>query len=228
MGKKILTRACLVIGIALCVFGFTGLFVQPVAGVIVMVIGAALTLPYFMGKKKAGSKIRQDPPAAPTFSRPIPAPPPYRPSPDPAPSTTTENHRVAGVTHYQDAILELALETEEYDYSKKELEENGFEDEKVWKYEFDPSRVELVEEPDNPHDPKAIKVVIDGMHVGYIKSGSCAHVKNLLKSGRIQRITADIMGGPYKLLYFDDSEDKYELEKGERGLSIEIHIILKS
>ena len=81
---------------------------------------------------------------------------------------------------------------------------------------------------DKSDDPKAIKVVIDGMHVGYIKSGSCAHVKNLLKSGRIQRITADIMGGPYKLLYFDDSEDKYELEKGERGLSIEIHIILKS
>ena len=27
--------------------------------------------------------------------------------------------------------------------------------------------------------------------------------------------------------HFDDYEDKYELEKGERGLSIEIHIILK-
>lgn len=225
MGKKILTRACLVIGIAICVFGLTGLFVEPVAGVIVMVIGAALTLPYFIGKKKDTNNKHPETEAHPTVANPVQ--PPLRPAPAPATSTTTENHRVAGVTHYQDAILELALETEEYDYSKKELEENGFEDEKVWKYEFDPSRVELVEQPDNPHDPKAIKVMIDGVHVGYIKSGSCAHVKNLLDSGRIQRITADITGGPYKLLYFDDYEDKYELEKGERGLSIEIHIILK-
>lgn len=34
------------------------------------------------------------------------------------------------------------------------------------------------------------------------------------------------MGGPYKLLHYDDYEDKYELEKEETGLHIDLHIIL--
>ena len=46
------------------------------------------------------------------------------------------------------------------------------------------------------------------MHVGYIKKGSCTHVKNLLKSGKIAKIDAEIHGGKYKLLYSEYDEDK--------------------
>lgn len=235
MKKKRSPKFWLILGIAVFLFGITGLFSRPPAGIIVMLIGAALTLPYF--RRKGKIPVQNQPVSARQVHVPLPAQKPIAPVSQ-APAKTaievsppqsryiTENHRVAGVTYYQQAILSLAVETDEYTYTKKELEENSLEDEKIWKYEFYPSKVELIEEPDNPHDPKAIKVVIDGEHVGYIKSGSCSHVKNLLKSGRIHDVTADIMGGPYKLLYYDDYEDKYELEKEETGLHIDLHIRL--
>lgn len=224
MKKKRHPKFWLILGVAVFLFGCTGLFAQPGAGVVVMIIGAALTIPYFRQKEKTAVQNQpiptQQAPTTPPAKTEIEASPPK-------PHYITENHRVAGVSHYQQAIMSLAVENVEYDYTKKELEENSFEDEKVWKYEFYPSKVELVEEPDNPHDHKAIKVVIDGEHVGYIKSGSCAHVKNLLNSGRIKDITADIMGGPYKFLYYDDYEEEYELEREETGIHIDLHIILK-
>lgn len=235
MKKKRSPKFWLILGVAIFLFGITGLFAQPPAGVVVMLIGAALTIPYF--RRKGKTPVQNQLSSTQQVHVPFPAQKPViydskvpvKTSLEASPSQPhyiTENHRVAGVAYYQKAILSLAVETDEYTYTKKELEESGFEDEKIWKYEFFPSKVELVEEPDNPHDPKAIKVVIDGEHVGYIKSGSCFHVKNLLKSGRIHDITADIMGGPYKLLHYDDYEDKYELEKEETGLHIDLHIIL--
>jgi hypothetical protein len=57
--------------------------------------------------------------------------------------------RVVGTSHYQDALLELT---------------NRQEDEEI--------RVEkiavFVPEPDNPHDPNAIAIQIDGRLVGYL------------------------------------------------------------
>lgn len=235
MKKKHSPKFWLILGVAIFLFGITGLFAQPPAGVVVMLIGAALTIPYFRRKGKAPVQNHPTPAqqvhVPPLTQKPVvsaskpPIKTPIEASPS-QPHYITENHRVAGVAYYQQAILSLAVETDEYTYTKKELEENSLEDEKIWKYEFYPSKVELIEEPDNPHDPKAIKVVIDDEHVGYIKSGSCSHVKNLLKSGRIHDVTADIMGGPYKLLYYDDYEDKYELEKDETSLHIDLHIRL--
>lgn len=32
--------------------------------------------------------------------------------------------------------------------------------------------LELVCEPDNPHDPRAVKVLVDGLHVGYLSKGN--------------------------------------------------------
>lgn len=43
----------------------------------------------------------------------------------------------------------------------------------------------MIEEPDNPEDPNAIKVVMDGEPIGYIKAGSCARVKKLIREERI-------------------------------------------
>ena len=118
----------------------------------------------------------------------------------------------------------MAYENEDYSMSKKEIIDSGKEDERIYKYEFDPVHVELIPEPDNPYDPKAIKVVIDGVHVGYIKKGSTSRVRNLLKAGG--KVSAEIKGGPYKVLLYryEDGEDWYDMETGETSYFVSVQI----
>lgn len=108
--------------------------------------------------------------------------------------------------------------------SKRDIIDAGMENERIYKYEFFPVRVELIPEPDNPYDPNAIKVVIDNVQVGYIKKGSTARVKNLLKAGG--KVTAEIKGGPYKVLLYryEDGEDMYDMELGEDLFSVSVQI----
>ena len=40
--------------------------------------------------------------------------------------------------------------------------------------------VELVPEPDNPHDPNAIKVIMNGQHIGYVPKEKTADIKKIL------------------------------------------------
>ena len=135
-----------------------------------------------------------------------------------------ETFHVAGITHKQKEIFQMAYENEDYSMSKKEIIDSGKEDERIYKYEFDPVHVELIPEPDNPYDPKAIKVIIDGVHVGYIKKGSTSRVRNLLKAGG--KVSAEIKGGPYKvvLYQYEDGEDRYDMETGETSYFVSVQI----
>lgn len=132
--------------------------------------------------------------------------------------------RVAGVSSRQDDILELADENSDFSMTRREIIDAGMENERIYQYEFDPHRVELIPEPSNPYDPNAIKVVIDGVHVGYIKKGSTTRVRNLLKAGG--KVTAEIKGGPYKILLYrnEDGKDNYEMEHDESPFSVAVHI----
>lgn len=141
--------------------------------------------------------------------------PPIKPN-EPKPSEEkpiSETHKVAGVSFHQENIKSLAVENEEYSYTKKELIDSDLVDERIYKYEFYPTKTELIPEPNNPHDPNAVKVVVDGEHIGYIKAGSAPHVLKLLKENRIKKIDCEISGGPYKYLEYDSDEDTYSLEK---------------
>lgn len=146
------------------------------------------------------------------------------------PEAKEETLRVAGVSFRKKEIESLAKENYEYDLSKRELIDEGLVDEKVWEYDFFPEVIELIPEPDNEEDPNAVKVVIDGAHVGYIKSGKCTHVKKLLAADKILNISAEITGGKYKYVRedYDDYKDKetYELETGETD-SYSIALTLK-
>lgn len=135
----------------------------------------------------------------------------------------TETLHITGTSHYMDNILDLAIENQLYDYSKKELIEDGLEDERIYQYEFYPSKVELVAEPENQYDSNAIRVLIDDIHVGYVKSGSCTHVKKLLNSGRVTAIDAEIYGGTYKLLW-EDEDGEYQIERNHTPIKINVKI----
>ena len=247
--RKTVFVILLILGILIFLFGITGLFAAPPFGIAFMVVGAAITIPFFVSEKKqkpvtvaknesdvfncenisidevvskrvesgrkGGLANKADPIINTSLEKNTPQ---YK----------TENHHVTGTSYRQKEIESLGEENPIYEYSKRELIDEEYEGEKVYYYDFNPSTVELIEEPDNKFDPNAVKVVIDSVHVGYIKKGSCTHVKNLLKSGRIAKIDAEIHGGKYKILYSEYDEDKdkevYEVETGESNYYVTVEI----
>lgn len=147
--------------------------------------------------------------------------------------TKSEKHKIAGTSYRINDILTLAVENDDYLLSKKDMINDFLYDKKIYQYEFFIHKTELIPEPDNPYDPNAIKVIMDGVHVGYIKKGSCAHVKNLMNSGTILSIKGSIYGGKYKYLaktvelYGDEKPSDFELEKDETEYGALIEIITK-
>lgn len=142
------------------------------------------------------------------------------PAKEPSPKPTgpkTVSHKVAGTSYRQEALLAMGEKNPDYNLTKKELLKRWPEGVTVYEYNFHPQKAELVPEPDNPHDPKAIKVLVDGVHVGYIKAGSCAHIHKLLRENRIQSIVPRIIGGKYKMIY------EY-VDKGEDTIGVRLDI----
>lgn len=142
------------------------------------------------------------------------------------PQKKIEKHRVAGVSFREDAIKDLMGENSAYFFTKNELVDSGYIGERIYKMWPYYGAAILEPEPDNPEDPKAIKVMTAGVHVGYIKSGSCAHIHKVLREGRLETATIEIDGGDYKIVLedYDDYTDKstYSLEKD----SVPIHAVL--
>ena len=135
-----------------------------------------------------------------------------------------ETHHVAGTSYRQSNIQSLGTENSDYSLTKKEIEDFYDENEHIYEYIFSVNNVQLIEEPTNKYDPNAIKVVIDNVHVGYIKRGSCSHVKNLIHNNKITRLEADILGGKSKYLEYNDDTDKYSLRRNNDNFFINLHI----
>lgn len=129
-----------------------------------------------------------------------------------------QNYNVTGISHYTSNILKLATKNPAYALSKKEIIAKKLYDQKIFEYTFAPQKTELIPEPTNPHDPNAIKVVIDGQLVGYVKTGSCARILKLIKENRIARIDGEIYGGNYKMFY----DGELLTEKGNFKVRISI------
>lgn len=182
-------------------------------------------------------KMKEPPttPTTPTASTaPAHTPAPTAPAPAPKPTPKTEHHNVVGTSLHHDALLSLGTPNEDYTKPKRALIEEGLIDERIYQTDFYANRVELVPEPDNPSDPNAIKVVVDGEHIGYIKKGSCAHVRKLLESDAIRSMRCEIKGGRYKVLREEEEVDEdgdgktvYELITEEHPLCADLFITLK-
>lgn len=110
----------------------------------------------------------------------------------------TERFKLAGCSYYQDNIITLAAVNPDYDMPSKDIKACFDEGELIPEYKFLHPNCELVPEPSNQYDANAVKVLIDNVHVGYIKAGSCSHVKKLLTDKKA-RFYVDKMGmGNYK------------------------------
>lgn len=139
-------------------------------------------------------------------------------------SGSVKTYKVAGVQYYTDALMCLAVSNANYNLKKQALLAAGITSQYIWKNEFKPNHIEVIPEPDNPYDPKAIKVVVDGHHVGHIKAGSCAHLLKVIQENRIQKIEAKITGGPYKILDDYDGDGIYTLEQGDAPYRVTLYI----
>lgn len=134
-----------------------------------------------------------------------------------------EKFQVAGVSHYSyDIMKNIAYENDDYLLSAKELSETYDVGNRVFEYSFDDCNASLVPEPTNKYDPNAVRVEVKGILIGYVKRGSCSHVKNLLKSSDFDHIKVEIGGGKYKRLYEDD--DKVKVEKDSCELFADLYI----
>lgn len=138
-----------------------------------------------------------------------------------------KTYRVTGTSHYVQAIKSLAKRNPQYHTGKKEILSAGLAEELIFEQLFNPQLVEVVPEPDNPYDSNAIKVLVDGVHVGYIKAGSCAHLLKVIKGNRIEQIRCEISGGSYKC-YIDtsgvDEKPYYELDEGASPYRVTLYI----
>ena len=138
-----------------------------------------------------------------------------------------KTYRATGMSYRMEALLSLGSENEDYSKTKKELVEEGLTDQRIYQYDFYPRKIELVPEPDNPNDPNAIKVMVNDVHIAYIKAGSCAHLQKAINGGQIKKIDCEITGGKYKYISCDCDEDgreTYSLEKDESPYSVVLRV----
>lgn len=143
-----------------------------------------------------------------------------------------ERHRVTGIQHYEkDFLKKLGHYNCDYDLTKKEIKEKYFDGDTIYQYTFYDSELELVPEPDNPYDSNAIKVMISGVHIGYIKKGSCSRVKNLLSSPDLLKVDVSLYGGKYKYVSIhedDDGDEKTDVESRESSYRADIDFYIKT
>lgn len=144
----------------------------------------------------------------------------------PQSNSKIHKHKIAGVAHYESNLLKLAFKNPAYSFTKKEIIAKRLYCKNLYEYSFAPKKTELLPNPTNPQDPNAIKVIIDGQHVGFIKSGSCGQILKLIKEERIARIESNVSGGRFQNLWSDGKEIQQH-EKGCKKYEIEISIFEK-
>ena len=131
---------------------------------------------------------------------------------------------IAGVFYREDDIWKLATPNSEYDYTLKELVEDDLTDQ-VFKNEFSILPATIVPEPDNPHSADALKVMVKGVHAGYIRGKDNKKCRYLLSGalGELVSCSATFTGGEFKQLVdesdWDSDKPKWKIIKGEEDLT---------
>ena len=108
--------------------------------------------------------------------------------------------KVSGTHYHLDDVNKLATKIQKYGMKPEKLISMGYAERRVYRYFYK-------NEPTNQHDPNAVKVLINDILVGYVPKEDCEAVKVFLQYPL--RITAEISGGDYKIVYSDASEQMF-------------------
>lgn len=103
---------------------------------------------------------------------------------------------VVGESYYKAQIAEFGTISQNYYWPQERLYEKFVEGDRVYKYNFPELDAQLVPEPQNPHDPNAIRVAVDGKTVGYVARDNTARISDIVRRGLT--VKANITGGPHK------------------------------
>lgn len=118
---------------------------------------------------------------------------------------------VVGESYYKSEIADLGTIAQNYYWPQERLYEKFVEGDRVYKYNFAEQDAQLVPEPENPHDPNAIRVVVDGKTVGHIARDNTARISDIIRRGLT--VKANITGGPHKEI--SETEDGMLLSEKE-------------
>ena len=115
-----------------------------------------------------------------------------------------------------------------WDYKKQDLIDTCNYDVPIYKDIVADAHLKLTHEPDNPHDPNAIMVLLNDRLVGYIAAKDCKHLLHVMDNDLMVSMTCDIYGGKYKIVNedYDALRDKstYSMDRGEDEYGITIRI----
>ncbi len=124
-------------------------------------------------------------------------------------NTKTFETKIAGISFYEKDIQNNFAELNDgYNRTKTEIVDDYDDGIKIYKYDYVINRAELVPDPTNEHDPNAIKVMCDGVQVGFIPAKETKKVKALMGSPLYAGVTVQILGGAYKYVSVT-----YDIEK---------------
>ena len=131
--------------------------------------------------------------------------------------TVMREFSVAGVSTRQEVFKKAGYRNDEYSLSKKRIIDEGLEDVDIPQYEFGTVHIGLELEPENEHDPNAVKVLLNDEQIGYIPADDSEYVHDMMEDDRIADIDAKIVGGPLKRYNSDTDEiEKVDLYFGMR------------
>lgn len=141
-------------------------------------------------------------------------------------STEENTFKVAGVTKYKGNIESLGYYNEDFVKKDSALLKEYYPGDIICEYLFTKDyHVDLIPEPENPHDKNAIKVVINNVHVGYIAKTRTSTVRKLISGPYAAK--AEIKGGRRKKVRDDiGSYDASEREAFISGDDINYYIRL--
>lgn len=80
----------------------------------------------------------------------------------------------------------------------------------------------LIPEPENEFDPKAIKVMMNDAHIGYVPADTTGKIHAILD--RIKSITPFVCGGEYKEVVYDEETGEDVIKKGKSDLGVMLNI----
>lgn len=123
------------------------------------------------------------------------------------PQASLYSFQVAGVNYRIDNVQKLADHIKKFDMPASKIIEIGYANKKIYKDYYKTAPVELRPEPTNQHDPNAIMVLINGIHVGYVPQGETQFVRQFLNAPA--EISAKITGGEYRVVMSEDNDNKY-------------------
>lgn len=140
----------------------------------------------------------------------------------------TITFNVVGTSYKTAAIRKLGRKNEDYSYTKKEIIELDLCDEEIYQYDFPKCNVTFEDEPGNEHDPNALKVLFNDIHVGYIKKELVSRVRTIINDG-YKKCYGQVYGGKYKIVETEfgyNEKDTYRIETYDDNFGCKIYFII--